>query len=242
MRLLIIRHGDPDYTIDSLTEKGWKEAELLSQELCKEDITCFYVSPYGRARDTASCTLKKMNRTAETLPWLKEFDVQIYRPDDPLRKNIIWDWLPADWTAEPRFYQADHWFENERLAAAHAKEEYVHVTEQFDALMEKHGYKREGGFYRAVRPNKYTIALFCHFGVQMVILSHLWGISPVPLWHGITVAPTSVTTLVTEERREGKAFFCTLSIGNTNHLYVHGEPPAFAGRFCECFDDDTRHD
>ena len=24
MELLIIRHGDPDYTIDSLTEKGWK--------------------------------------------------------------------------------------------------------------------------------------------------------------------------------------------------------------------------
>lgn len=24
MKLLFIRHGDPDYTIDSLTEKGWK--------------------------------------------------------------------------------------------------------------------------------------------------------------------------------------------------------------------------
>ena len=30
MRLLIVRHGDPDYSIDSLTEKGWKEAEYLS--------------------------------------------------------------------------------------------------------------------------------------------------------------------------------------------------------------------
>ncbi len=29
MKLLFIRHGDPDYTIDSLTEKGWKEAEFL---------------------------------------------------------------------------------------------------------------------------------------------------------------------------------------------------------------------
>ena len=26
MKLLFIRHGDPDYEIDSLTEKGWKEA------------------------------------------------------------------------------------------------------------------------------------------------------------------------------------------------------------------------
>ena len=25
MKVLIVRHGDPDYDIDSLTEKGWKE-------------------------------------------------------------------------------------------------------------------------------------------------------------------------------------------------------------------------
>ena len=32
MRLMIVRHGDPDYSIDSLTPKGWKEAELLADE------------------------------------------------------------------------------------------------------------------------------------------------------------------------------------------------------------------
>ena len=35
MKLLIVRHGDPDYTIDSLTEKGWREARYLSQKLSK---------------------------------------------------------------------------------------------------------------------------------------------------------------------------------------------------------------
>lgn len=29
MKLVIVRHGDPDYSIDSLTEKGWKEVEYL---------------------------------------------------------------------------------------------------------------------------------------------------------------------------------------------------------------------
>ena len=28
MKLLIVRHGDPDYTIDSLTEKGWREVRF----------------------------------------------------------------------------------------------------------------------------------------------------------------------------------------------------------------------
>ena len=28
MRILIVRHAEPDYAIDSLTPTGWKEAEL----------------------------------------------------------------------------------------------------------------------------------------------------------------------------------------------------------------------
>ena len=42
MKLLIVRHGDPDYTIDSLAEKGWKEVEFLSEKLSKLDIKDFY--------------------------------------------------------------------------------------------------------------------------------------------------------------------------------------------------------
>ena len=54
MKLLIVRHGDPDYTIYSLTPKGWKEVDYLSEKLAKLDVKAFYVSPLGRARDTAS--------------------------------------------------------------------------------------------------------------------------------------------------------------------------------------------
>ena len=60
MKLVIVRHGDPDYSIDSLTEKGWKEAEYLSERLSKLEVKDFYVSPLGRAKDTASFTLKKI--------------------------------------------------------------------------------------------------------------------------------------------------------------------------------------
>lgn len=47
MKLLIVRHGDPNYTIDSLTSKGWKEAEYLSEKLSRLDVKAFYVSPLG---------------------------------------------------------------------------------------------------------------------------------------------------------------------------------------------------
>ena len=134
MKLLIVRHGDPDYTIDSLTEKGWEEVEFLSEKLSKLDIKDFYVSPLGRAKDTASLTLKKMNRTATECDWLREFDVLIDRPDVTDRKIILWDWLPQDWTMDERFYQYDHWFENERLQAADTKKHYDYVTGEFDKL------------------------------------------------------------------------------------------------------------
>ena len=243
MRLLIVRHGDPDYSIDSLTEKGWKEAEYLSERLSKLDVKDFYVSPLGRAKDTASFTLKKMNRTAVECDWLREFDVLIDRPDVTDRQKRLWDWLPQDWTQDERFYQYDHWYENERLQQSDAKGYYDYVTGKFDKLLAEHGYVREGHYYRVEKPNEDTLVFFCHFGLECVLLAHLIGVSPMVLWHGFCAAPSSVTTVNTEERREGIASFRISAFGDISHLYVHDEPPAFAARFCEMYSNtDERHD
>lgn len=243
MRLLIVRHGDPDYSIDSLTEKGWKEAEYLSERLSKLDVKDFYVSPLGRAKDTASFTLKKMNRTAVECDWLREFDVLIDRPDVTDRQKRLWDWLPQDWTQDERFYQYDHWYENARLQQSDAKGYYDYVTGKFDKLLAEHGYVREGHYYRVEKPNEDTLVFFCHFGLECVLLAHLIGASPMVLWHGFCAAPSSVTTVNTEERREGIASFRISAFGDISHLYVHDEPPAFAARFCEMYSNtDERHD
>lgn len=243
MRLLIVRHGDPDYSIDSLTEKGWKEAEYLSERLSKLDVKDFYVSPLGRAKDTASFTLKKMNRTAVECDWLREFDVLIDRPDVTDRQKRLWDWLPQDWTQDERFYQYDHWYENERLQQSDAKGYYDYVTGKFDKLLAEHGYVREGHYYRVEKPNEDTLVFFCHFGLECVLLAHLIGASPMVLWHGFCAAPSSVTTVNTEERREGIASFRISAFGDISHLYVYDEPPAFAARFCEMYSNtDERHD
>ena len=94
MRLLIIRHGDPDYEKDSLTEKGWREAALLAERISKMEVAAFYVSPLGRARDTAGLTLEKMNRKAVVCDWLQEFTPLISRPDrGEERTSLVWDWL-----------------------------------------------------------------------------------------------------------------------------------------------------
>ena len=63
-----------------------------------------------------------------------------------------------------------------------------------------------------------------------------------PLWHNFVALPSSVTTIVTEEREKGIAQFRCLGFGDVSHLYAADEEPSFAARFCECFEDDTRHD
>jgi len=242
MKLLIIRHGDPDYSIDSLTETGWIEADVLSEKLTRLDVKAFYCSPLGRAKDTAKATLRKMGREATVLPWLQEFGpVNVVKPNRP-EGGICWDWLPQDWTAEPLFYDKDRWFDAPAFRAAGVQAEAEKVYAGFDQLLAEHGYVREGKLYRAEKANEDTLVLFCHFGLECVLLGHLLGISPVVLWHGACAAPTSVTTVVTEERREGIAAFRMSSFGDISHLYAAGREPSFAARFCETFGSDQRHD
>lgn len=263
MRLLIIRHGDPDYEKDSLTQKGWREARLLADRLSKIDVTKFYTSPLGRAKDTAAPTLERVHRTAEECEWLREFGPHIKRPDVATKDMISWDWLPEDWTAHEEFFRRDLWASNEIMQAStvsrgpgySAEElhtatgkrgvgaEYDWVCAQFDALLERHGYVREGDLYHARRANRDTIVLFCHFGIECVLLSHLMNVSPMILWHHLCAAPSSVTSIYTEERREGIAIFRVGAFGDISHLYAGGEEPAFAARFCETYDcREERHD
>lgn len=243
MQIMIVRHGDPDYRIDSLTEKGWREAELLSEYLSKLDIADIYVSPLGRARDTASFTLKKLGREEIILPWLEEFfKAQIRRPDVEGR-TIAWDWLPQDWTKEEKYYDKDEWLNTDIMKDSVISTEYRRVTEGLDLLLKEHGYVREGRYYRVNHANRDRIVLICHFGVECVMLGHLLGVSPMVLWHGFCAAPTSITTVYTEERREGIASFRVSSFGAIPHLEACGEPPAFSARFCETYANmEERHD
>lgn len=47
MRLILVRHGDPDYEHDSLTETGFREAECLGGRMAKMNISEIYVSQKG---------------------------------------------------------------------------------------------------------------------------------------------------------------------------------------------------
>lgn len=236
MKLLIIRHGDPDYAADSVTEKGAREVEMLAERLSRLDIHTFYVSPLGRAQRTAAPTLQRLHKDAVTLPWLREFQAPVQDPETDRLRNP-WDFKPAYWMQDPRFYDASLWTQTPVMQTGDVASEAQRVYQGLDDVLARHGYRRKGLYYEATAANTDTIAFVCHFGVECVMLSHLMNISPMPLWHHFCALPSSVTTLVTEEREKGIAVFRCLSFGDLSHLYAHGEEPSFAARFCEVYND-----
>ena len=243
MRLIIIRHAEPDYEHDTITPKGRREAEILADHLSEIKADSVYVSPLGRARATAAPYLEKTGKTATVIDWLEEVPNRIDRPDDDTKKNIVWDWLPQDWTKEADFYDINKWAKDERLADGYVSEKYKEITDGFDSLLKDHGYVRKGNIYLAERANTDTLLFFCHFGLQCVLLSRLFNISPMILWHSVCAAPASITTVVTEERRKGIASFRMLSFGDASYLREAGEEVSFHARFCEIYDNtDERHD
>lgn len=241
MRILIARHADPDYAVDGLTEVGKREAELLSQRLVKENISAVYCSTLGRAKMTAAPTLEKLGLEAEYCPWLREFSyAKVKLPVHT--EDAAWDMLPSFMAENEDLYDPRRWQENDLFKGTQVYEYYQEVCREFDRVLEKHGYKREGVNYKAVAPNHDTILFVCHYGVESVLLSHIMNCSPYTLWQNTVVVPSGLTILHTEERREGIASLRVCAIGDSGHLYAAGAEPSFAARFCECYTDDTRHD
>ncbi len=243
MRILIVRHGDPDYARDSLTEKGRREAALLAEKLKKEKLDYLYTSPLGRAKLTCEYTAKAMGREKDirVQPWLREFDFTLPHPQEA-GTEILWDMLPQYWANEDKMYDFTRWHQQPVYQAVDMESAYRKVTEGLDGLLKEHGYTREGRLYKTEKGNRDTLVFFCHFGLQMILLSHLLHISPVVLTHHFVAPPTSVTTLYTEERREGVVSFRLAGFGDTGHLYVGGEEISPSARFCEIYHSDERHD
>ncbi len=243
MRIIFIRHGDPDYVNDSLTEKGIREAKLLSDRVINWPVGQFYCSPLGRARQTASYTLERLGRDAITYDWMKEF---AYRIEDPTtgRVGVPWDFMPEYWTEIPQMYDKKDWactdiyLSNPELVPAYHK-----TCEGLDRLIAEYGYIRHHNYYKNTHhpqsENRHaddTIVIFCHLGITCVMMSHLLGISPVLLLHGMYLAPTSVTVLATEERQNSAAYFRAQVIGDTRHLAQGAEPISAAGYFTDVFE------
>ena len=234
MKLLLIRHAEPDYTVDGLTPKGKVEAALLAERLLKLPIGDCYQSPKGRAMATAAAYLSRSGKTAETLPWLQEFRGTAFDPEAG-KMRICWDYKPRQWSACPEMLSVDTWTQTPIFQGSNVPQVWQETTEGMDALMARYGYRKDGQVWLCEKNTEDTLALFCHFGMSMAILGYLTNISPIVLWHCFGMQPSSVTMVMTEERKPGEVSWRCVKVGDLTHLEANGEPWSTAGLFPECW-------
>lgn len=236
MQFLIIRHGDPDYVHDSLTEKGFREAELLARRLKKEGVDKIYVSPLGRAAATAAPTAKALGLAPETLQWLREFPVTLaqtgHNPNP--QGKCPWNIFPDEWHAQECVYDKDGWRDFSLYRDTGIAEYYDMISGELDALFERHGYMRDNGFYR-IKPgyenSRETVALFCHHGVGCALLAHICSVPLPQFWHTFFLTTSSVTRILMEKHRpDGRSAVARIiALADTSHLYAGNEPVSSSG-------------
>lgn len=255
MHLIFVRHGDPDYKNDTLTQKGLKEAELLETRVREWKIDKAYCSPMGRAKLTSEIALKNKNITPVIKPWLREFS---YRINDPATgHDMAWDWLPEQFIGEENYFDRRKWFTTAAMKSGDIEGHYNEVCNGIDEILKEYGYERteKDNFIYRCTPHltkeeaavdthlnveqkdldKKNLVVFCHLGVMFAIISHFTGISAVQLWQGFFVAPSSVTVLGAEERVPGEVVFRVQTFGDCTHLISNGDIPSASGFFGNCF-------
>lgn len=178
MRLIFVRHGEPDYQNDCLTENGHEQAKDTAKRLADEDIKTVYASPMGRARQTASYTADSHGLSVNILDYMHEINWGDAIEDVDEDQKIPYDGHP--WTVAYRvltdtedYVGSNKWSEHHFFKDNKCMEYYDLVSRGMDELLEKYGLVRNGGLYKCVEENNDTIALFAHGGSGAIMFSHL---------------------------------------------------------------------
>ena len=177
MRILFVRHGEPDYANDCLTAAGREKARRAAQRLREEGIEEIWSSPLGRARETAQAAAETLGLPVQTLDFMREVTwgstdgTELYAgghpwaiTDEMARQGL--ELNRPDWRESP-------YFRTNRVV------ECVDLIEQgIDGWLAGFGYVREGSRYRHAAEEKEhrTVALFSHGGSSCAAMGHILGL------------------------------------------------------------------
>lgn len=230
MFLYIIRHGDPDYAVDGLTELGLRQAELTAERLCISGIDQIYASPLGRAQMTAGFLSRKLSLPVQTINWARELgdDCRTSYPDGVLKGTGI---LPSTHLHDKKVLAMDEktFFATvPGICDNNVPGRCREIGEGIDGLLAEHGYCRtEEGFYFPEAPNAEHIALFCHGAMIRSIISHLLHIPYQYLCTTMHKNPCGITVFRFRQNASAPLVPEMVSFGDVGHLYADGEPQHF---------------
>lgn len=106
-----------------------------------------------------------MDFSVERLPWgkMSMFDV----PGEIIRST------------EP-YHNHENWYKSEPFASTIFYEKYTQLLKYSDEFFIRHGYERQGGRFRCIKPNRDQIAVFCHLSRLSMFLE----LPPTLVWSG----------------------------------------------------------
>ena len=223
MLLYIVRHGHPDYATDSLTERGWLQAEAVGKRLAATGIDQVYASPMGRARQTAEPTCRLLDLPCHIEPWAHE--VQDERlTEEPYGKPISVTMVQNTYYRENGGIDLpyDRAYEAVGFRASGMKDAVAYIEEGGRDFLERLGYKEENGVYRILRANEDRVALFCHSIMARAWISTLLHIPIHMMWAGFHYTHTGVTVLEFRNNADGFTAPKCLCYSDMSHLYAHG--------------------
>ena len=88
MLLYIVRHGEPNYEKDCLTENGKLQAEAVGKRIAASGIDVIYSSPMGRAQETAAPACRLLGLPCNIEDWAHEVEPRGNENRDLLRRRF----------------------------------------------------------------------------------------------------------------------------------------------------------
>jgi len=209
MKLLLIRHGDPDYANDALTPLGHTQARQLAETLAAVRLDAVYASPMGRAQLTAAYTARRKQMSVVTLDWLRELNGNY--------GASLWAWnlSGSDTFRGSQAITLENW-QHHVPYGRHMQPVAAALWRSFDAFIAGLGYRRLGQGYVAPRHDDRTVAFFCHAGVILTLLSHLLHV-PLPVAYAQFACDPSSRTTLRFEAHEGFGVFRLECLNDLSH-------------------------
>ncbi len=224
MLLYLVRHGDPVYATDSLTERGMLQAEAVAKRMAAEKIDELYCSPMGRARLTAEPTCRLLGLDCKIEEWTHEiYPGDLYTPfPDGVKKSLTRvqnTYYRENGNIDISYYDS---YSCPGFDMSNMKEAVSYIEEHGKEFLQRLGYKEENGIFRILEPNDKKIALFCHGAFTRAWLSVLLHIPIHIVWSGMGITHTGITLIEFKNNENGYTAPKCLYISDIGHLYAHG--------------------
>lgn len=193
MRIIFIRHGNPNYKDDCLTELGHLQAEAAADRLSGEKIDGFFSSSCGRAVETAEHIAARFGAEVTQLEFMREISWRAIDPEETIPHNGHPWFLAEELVRKGESLMELNWKQKYPFCRSRLLTSIDKVETGFDNWLAQFGYIREGEFYRVRGGDDRTVLLASHAGSSTVVLSHLFNLPPMLLFKAMGPDVTAIT-------------------------------------------------